>query len=121
MKRLLVTGSRKLDDVQLVRYAIEEAIAILGVPTRLITLVHGNAVGADLIAAGIGNAIGMLVEPHTAKWSKYGKNAGSIRNTVMVESGADLCIAFPEANSIGTWDCVNKCKNAGIPVKIYQR
>lgn len=55
-----------------------------------------------------------------ADWDKHGKAAGPIRNREMAQPGADLCLAFPLGESRGTWNCVNECKKAGIPVKVIK-
>jgi hypothetical protein len=34
----------------------------------------------------------------------------------MVSLGADICLAFPQPGSKGTWDCARKAADAGIPV-----
>lgn len=55
-------------------------------------------------------------ERHRAKWSATGKLLGPQCNTLMVNLGADVCLAFPAASSRGTVDCMDKAKAAGIPV-----
>lgn len=57
---------------------------------------------------------------HPADWNTHGKAAGPIRNREMAQAGADLCLAFPLGESRGTWNCVNECKKAGIPVKVIE-
>ncbi|MEU0158976.1 DUF2493 domain-containing protein [Streptomyces sp. NPDC006261] len=57
---------------------------------------------------------------HRANWDLHGKAAGPIRNREMAQAGADLCLAFPLGESRGTWNCVNECKKAGIPVKVIE-
>jgi len=57
---------------------------------------------------------------HAANWGDFGKAAGPIRNREMAQAGADLCLAFPLGESRGTWNCVNECKKAGIPVKVVE-
>jgi hypothetical protein len=38
----------------------------------------------------------------------------------MASLGAKLCLAFPrKGGSRGTWDCIRKAADAGIPVRIY--
>jgi len=59
-----------------------------------------------------------------ADWDQYGKKAGGIRNTWMLddlEPGelVDVLLAFPLAGSIGTWDCIRKAKARGIPIRNY--
>lgn len=115
-QRILVTGSRHWSD----------ADAIHKVLTHLVTLgaevlIHGNAAGADSIAASVAQALRMEVVSFPADWAKYGRGAGSRRNTQMlVEGKPDLVIAFPTADSIGTWDMVRKAKAAGLEVLVYR-
>jgi hypothetical protein len=51
-----------------------------------------------------------------ADWKTYGKAAGPIRNHAMVDSGADLVIAFPDDGSRGTKDCAEYADKQHIPV-----
>jgi Protein of unknown function (DUF2493). len=57
---------------------------------------------------------------YVAAWDDFGKAAGPIRNREMAQAGADLCLAFPLGESRGTWNCVNECKKAGIPVEVIR-
>ena len=49
-----------------------------------VTLVHGGASGADIIAGEIALALGWQVEEYPADWETHGKAAGPERE---VESG----------------------------------
>lgn len=111
--RVLVTGSRDWDNESMMRRALNEY------PPGTV-LVHGDAPGADRMAQRIGRERGFIDEPHPAKWRTHGKAAGPIRNDAMVGRGADVCEAFPGPESVGTWDCVERCKRAGIPVRVWQ-
>lgn len=51
-----------------------------------------------------------------ADWAKYGKKAGPIRNREMVDSGAHLCLAFPNDDSKGTLDCAKYAASKSMPV-----
>lgn len=111
MKRVIVCGSRRWHD----RPAISERLGELD-PGAVI--VHGNAQGADRIAADEAGKWGMLVEPHPADWNRHGKRAGLIRNEEMAELGADLCIAFWDGSSTGTAHMIEEARRHGIPVEI---
>lgn len=116
--RVLVTGGRDWTNAN----AIAAVFAVLraGFHTEdEVTLVHGAASGADHLAAQCAARMGWRVEPHPADWSHDGDAAGPIRNSRMIELGADICIAFPGPRSVGTWDCIRKAVAAGIPVRIY--
>lgn len=51
-----------------------------------------------------------------AQWKQFGKAAGMMRNQVMVDRGADICLGFPGPSSRGTIHCMERARAAGIPV-----
>lgn len=108
--RVIVCGSRKWRD----RDAIINRLFDL----QPATIVHGNAAGADRIAAQEAPKLGLLVEAHPADWETHGKSAGPIRNRMMAALGADLCIAFWDGSSRGTQDMIKVAHQQGIPVEI---
>lgn len=110
--RAIVTGSRDWLDEEPIR------VALSSLPPGS-TVVHGGAGGADYLAGRIARALGLHVEPHPADWRRYGKAAGGLRNAEMVDAGADLVLAFPLPDSIGTWDLVRKAKAAGIETRVW--
>lgn len=116
--RILITGSRNWDDESALLRALCEYTQT---PENDITVVHGGAKGADTCAHKAAETLGFHVETHPADWGKHGKAAGPIRNQEMVDTGADICLAFPLGKSVGTWDCVRRAKAAGIPVKIHNQ
>jgi hypothetical protein len=88
-------------------------------------VVHGGCpTGADRFASDytkeFGPNGGVYEVVYAADWEQHGKAAGPIRNREMAQAGADLCLAFPLGESRGTWNCVNECKKAGIPVKVIK-
>ena len=107
--RVLVCGGRNYYKADV----IGKALATYAPGTH--TLVHGGCRGADETAANIAAARRWNVEMHPARWKTLGAGAGPIRNQEMVDSGADLLIAFPGGR--GTADCVERAKKAGIPVR----
>lgn len=111
MKRIIVTGGRRYRDTATIRRVLEEYHQ-----TPPPTLVHGGAPGADSEAACVGYLLGWIVEAHPADWQRHGRAAGPIRNQQMVDSGADLVIAFPGGR--GTADMVRRARAAGIPVRV---
>lgn len=113
-RRILVTGSRTWDDWETIVAALEK----LWSPDAV--LVHGNARGADRLAAAYWiSREGIPPEKHDAKWNEFGRAAGPIRNKHMVSLGADICVAFLRNNSVGTTDCLNQARAAGIPTVIH--
>lgn len=125
--RVLVTGSRNWTQVEPVRTLLADVAKtdsillssdskLVSVEPNLLTLVAGGAHGADTICQQVGSELGYRVEVFQADWATYGKMAGNIRNTAMVMSGADLCLAFPLGISRGTRHCMEMATLKGIPV-----
>lgn len=127
--RILVTGSRDWTDRAAIADAIAEHLTVSPEPDAYglaaidwegHTIVHGDAPGADTIAARLAVAWGMEIEPHPAYWQQLGRGAGPRRNTEMVAAGADVCLTFATSTgSRGTLDCARKARAAGIPVHDY--
>lgn len=120
MTRILITGSRYWQDRTSIAEALTQAWNDHGRPDE-VTVVHGECPygGADIIAAEIATERGWSVDPHPADWGGLGSEAGPERNQEMVDLGADIALAFPEEGSRGTWDCVRKARDAGIPVTVW--
>ena len=88
-----------------------------------LTIVHGHARGADLLAEFLAKSIlpDAIIERHPANWGYYGKSAGPLRNAEMVSLGADLGLAFyvDGLDSRGTNGCVSLMELAKIPVRKF--
>ena len=118
--RILVTGSRDWTDGDAIESAMWHAWTDAGSPPiNSVTLVHGCARGADTIAASIARKIGMKVDEHPAAWDTRGRAAGVIRNSEMVNAGADVCLAFIRNRSRGATHCANAAERAGIETRRF--
>jgi Ni,Fe-hydrogenase III small subunit len=116
--RILITGSRTWTDKDAIKQALKKAWRELGSDPGCV-LVSGNCPkGADLIAETIWRQAGMKVELHPADW-KIGRAAGPVRNKLMVDLGADLCLAFVKDGSKGAAGCAKLAENAGIRVILF--
>lgn len=138
--RVLITGSRDATTDEVIRLALKQIDAESPGPH---TLVHGDARGADRLAAKAATELGWTVEAHRAEWeapctaacdhqgrrtrqgprgaTTYCPAAGGRRNGRMVALGADLCVAFllRGAKNIGTRDCIRRAGRAGIPIRRF--
>jgi hypothetical protein len=112
--RVIVCGSREWSD----RDRIADRLAELPGNT---TIVHGAARGADRIAHQEAEKAGLLVEPHPAEWDRFGKRAGIMRNRMMAELGANLCIAFWDGRSRGTLDMMETAAQHGINIEVQHK
>lgn len=65
--RLLVAGGRQFDDAALMKDSILDAIDAYSLGLE-VTVVHGNARGADRLAGAVARKLGLTVEPHGANW-----------------------------------------------------
>lgn len=124
--RILMTGSRDWTDEKSVRSAIRKALSVLAIEPEDATLIHGAARGADTLAATVAKEMGLAVEAHPARWNVHSDNcpkvdpgnggcwqgrksngqlscrrAGFRRNQEMIDSGADILIAFIRNQSKG--------------------
>jgi hypothetical protein len=117
--RILITGSRYWRDRDAIRDALTQHTH--NHDPRAVTVVHGAARGADTLAGEEAARLGFSVEVHPAKWAKHGRQAGPIRNTEMVNKGADVCLAFIHPYSRGTLHCMSLARDAGIDVYQYQQ
>lgn len=127
--RVLVTGSRSLDD----RAAVWGALDRVAVehPSARVVVVHGAASGADKLAAEWVANVGGVDEPHPPDYGTHGAIAPLIRNEEMVNAGADLCLTFIDEcpcphrrkphGTHGSVHCATKAAEAGIPVRHVQR
>lgn len=112
--KLILCGSRDWSD----RAAIAEVLnRILG---HDVIAMHGDARGADRLAAEIARECGWATVPFPvtdADWKRYGRGAGPRRNLQMLEAGAQLVVAFRcRGESPGTDHMVNSAMKAGVPV-----
>lgn len=124
--RVLVTGSRTWTNPRPIYAALNRALADARTIGETLTVVHGACkTGADRYAhdwcdthIALGDPV--IEDPHPANWHKHSKKGGPIRNTEMVNLGADHCHAFPRGDAKGTRDCAAKARAAGIPVTYHQ-
>ena len=117
-RRVLITGSRNLNDRDAVWDALDEEYRIHG----SMTVVHGAANGADKLAgqwarSAMADGLNVTEEVHPADWKTHGRAAGPIRNQKMVDLGADVVFAFPRGKSTGTRHAMKAAGIAGIKVR----
>jgi len=109
MLRICVTGGRDGEDRELVKAVLSQFLG------QNVYLAHGGATGYDTLCAEFACANGWPVKCYEADWKAYGKAAGHIRNSYMLQDfKPDILISFPGGN--GTRDCTQKAIDKSIRV-----
>jgi hypothetical protein len=109
-ERVLIFGSRNYPRMDLV----DAFVDIL--PSDTI-VVSGCAPGVDTRAERRAKKRGLKFEGYPAEWGKYGRQAGFLRNSVMV-GVADRGAGFWDGTSIGTADTIRKMAIARKPCAV---
>lgn len=110
----LISGGRKFADISFVFNSLDRIADQYGLPGLIR---HGNARGVDSLAELWAQSVGVPTDKNDADWEQYGKAAGPIRNTEMLEKGVDLGIFFP--GGPGTLDMYLKSKAAGVEIVTF--
>ena len=113
--RVLVCGSRDWQDAAAIKRELDRLQPAL--------IVSGGAPGADTLAAEYARAAHIELLEIPAKWKRFGRAAGPLRNAEMLRAGQpELVLAFHEdlPASRGTKDMVARAERAGIPVKLFK-
>ena len=98
--------------------AFRQHVAPMEFPVELI---HGDAVGADRMAAELWGLYGWGPITAFPYIKELGKGGGHARNGVLVAHMPDLVLAFHLDNSRGTADAIRQAKAAGLTVEVYPR
>lgn len=117
--RVQITGDRDWSDYLTIEKALRAVLD--DDDPQTVIVVHGAARGADSIAGEVATELGCKVEVFPADWKKYGRAAGPIRNTEMLDSGPDVVLAFHDdlKSSKGTKNCVEQALKRNIPVLYF--
>lgn len=86
-----------------------------------VELIHGNAMGADQLAAALWSRFGLGPITAFPYPKELGKAGGPVRNGVLVAHMPDMVLAFHLDNSRGTADAIRQAKAAGLIVHVYPK
>lgn len=128
--RIIVTGGRKRSSEQdratLLRDITRRVYSMpvrFGEELRVVVVQGGCPDGVDAMARDVTDGTFFQVETYPADFDIHPNNAVEVSNQAMVDGGADLCIAMPNAladgPSLGTWDMICRAVDAGIETRIY--
>jgi hypothetical protein len=112
--RVLCCGTRTFDDHAVVMRAVARG--------AVDEVCHGGALGADTLAGQCAEELGKPVAVFNADWGRYGKRAGPIRNTQMLdEFDPEVVFAFVDdaSSSAGTANMVLQALARQLPVHLF--
>lgn len=114
-RRVLICGDRKWSDYDFILQRVRR------LPPGT-TIIEGGALGADTLSRRAGHACGLSVEEYRAKWERYGRAAGPIRNLQMLDEGAPTEVwGFHDHifQSKGTADMMKIARKARVPCILF--
>jgi hypothetical protein len=105
MSRLAIVGYRHFTDYEVFTRIVNNYM----LEYEIETIISGGAEGVDTMAKEYANEYEYNYIEFPADWTKYGVQAGPIRNTQIVQN-CDRVLAFASTNSRGTFDTIKKAK-----------
>ena len=110
--KLALVGSSNFNDYQSFTDFVEQTLVEWGVELQDIEyVISGGARGADSLAEKWVDEHNFEKKIYPAEWNKYGKRAGLMRNSLIVDDCTHI-IAFPSSNGSGTQDRISKAIKA---------
>lgn len=107
--KVAVIGGRDFNDYEKLKSTLEL------LPITLI--ISGGADGADKLSERYAKEKGIPTQIYLPEWDLFGKKAGFIRNTTIVEN-SELVVAFWNQKSRGTKDSIGKAHKLKINILI---
>lgn len=114
--KVAIIGSRDFTDYKYMLDCILKTVVV----SEIDCIVSGGARGADTLAEFFAMSCNIPTMIFKADWNKFGKAAGFIRNTQIVEN-SDIVLAFPIGESKGTYDSIAKAKKLNKQVFIFRK
>jgi len=112
--RVAVVGSRTFKLKGLLVYYLDNYF--WSVRYKII-IVSGGAKGADSFAEEWADERKVKTKIYKAKWQKYGKRAGFVRNEKIVKN-CDVVVAFWDGESKGTKHTIDLARKIGLKVYV---
>lgn len=106
--KILVCGGRTYGD----KMTLASYLEMYAPPFSII--IQGGAQGADRLAKLWAKSHGVHCAEVEALWTRFGRAAGTRRNSAMLALKPDLCLAFPGGS--GTENMIQQCEDLGIAV-----
>lgn len=107
--KLIIAGSRNIDDYDLVNKAVEESEY-----ENICCVISGTAKGVDKLGEQWADKHNVCVLRMPADWNTYKKAAGPIRNAEMAKV-ADAAVIIWDGESRGTLNMIENMKKLNKP------
>jgi hypothetical protein len=120
--RIIICGGRHFDSYENLESVVDGVISSLNLSNEEVEIVSGHCAGTDQLGERYAEMHGMKCALFPAEWKKYGRAAGPVRNSKMIdyaaESGKPVVVAFVSPKSKGTLDTVRKAEKRGFKVVV---
>jgi hypothetical protein len=116
--KLAIVGTHTIEESDENYRLMKQAIYVTISLEAIDEIVSGGAPGIDDMAGRFAEKHSLKMTVFPADWNKYGRSAGPRRNTLIIDY-ADLVIAFPDKQSVGTRDSIKKAKKQGKLLKVW--
>lgn len=113
--KLAIVGSRDFSDYNFLKQNVLELMESHSF--KFTHIVSGGAKGADTLGHRFAMEHQLEMIVFKPDWKRFGKRAGYIRNTDIIEN-SDIVIAFWDGKSSGTKDSIDKALNLNKQVII---
>lgn len=110
--KVIIAGSRDITDFDIIKQAIKDS------EFKITEIVSGTARGVDQLGEKYGRINGIKISKFPAKWDKYGRSAGYVRNAQMAKY-ADALIAVWDEQSKGTKNMIDIATDSGLWVSVF--
>ena len=118
--RIIVCGGRHYEDYEQLERSVDQVISEMNLDLTEVEIVSGHCAGADQLGERYAKEHGAKCSIFPAQWHLYGRSAGPIRNSKMVEYAAEsefpVVVAFLSLRTRGTRDTVKKAEKRGFRV-----
>ncbi len=118
--RIIVCGGRHFNDYDTLESLVDSVLAEKSLSNNEIEIISGHCEGADMLGELYAKKHGIVCKVFPAEWTKYGRAAGPIRNSQMIEYASEstipIVVAFVSPRTKGTIDTVNKATKRGFSI-----